>query len=73
MNYLDLLPDDVTKIINRKVQDLQIINRRTERKQNKITMREQKRIADNKKEYIKNSQDYMKNIHILKERKNWTN
>ena len=30
MNYLNLLPDDVMKIINRKVQDLQIIKRRTE-------------------------------------------
>ena len=32
MNYLNLLPNDVMKIINRKVQDLQIIKRRTERK-----------------------------------------
>ena len=32
MNYLDLLPDDVMKIINRKVQDLQIIKRKIERK-----------------------------------------
>ena len=35
MNYLSLLPDDVMEIINRKVQDWQIIKRRTERKQNK--------------------------------------
>ncbi len=28
MNYLDLLPDDVTKIVNRKVQDLHVIERR---------------------------------------------
>ena len=33
MNYFDLLPDDVVKIIKRKVQDLQIIKRRTERKE----------------------------------------
>jgi hypothetical protein len=32
MNYLDLLPDDETKIINRKVQDLHIIERRKEQK-----------------------------------------
>ena len=35
MNYLNLLPDDVMKILNRKVQDLQIIKRRTERKERK--------------------------------------
>ena len=40
MNYLNLLPDDVMKIINRKVQDLQIIKRRTERKENKRIQRE---------------------------------
>jgi hypothetical protein len=49
MNYLDLLPDDVTKIINRKVHDLQIKNRKIERKENQRKMIEQKRIADNKK------------------------
>ncbi len=35
MNYLDLLPNDVMKIINRKVQDLNIIERRNERQENK--------------------------------------
>ena len=40
MNYLSLLPDDVMKIINRKVQDLHIIKRRTERKENKRIQRE---------------------------------
>ncbi len=35
MNYLDLLPNDITKIINRKVQDLHIIERRKERKENR--------------------------------------
>ena len=49
MNYLDLLPDDVTKIINRKVHDLQIKHRKIERKENQRKMIEQKRIADNKK------------------------
>ena len=42
MNYLDLLPDDVMKIINRKVQDAQIIKRKTERKENKKIQRERK-------------------------------
>ena len=49
MNYLDLLPDDVTKILNRKVHDLQIKHRKIERKENQRKMIEQKRIADNKK------------------------
>ena len=35
MNYLDILPNDVMKIINRKVQDLHIIERRKERKENR--------------------------------------
>jgi len=49
MNYLDLLSDDVMKIINRKLHDLQIKNRKIERKENQSKMIEQKRIADNKK------------------------
>jgi hypothetical protein len=36
MNFLDLLPDDVMKIINRKVKDLDIITRKKERKEKKI-------------------------------------
>ncbi len=35
MNYLDLLPDDVIKIINRKVHDLQVKQRKIERKRKK--------------------------------------
>ena len=35
MNFLDLLPDDVMKIINRKVKDLDIITRKKERKEKK--------------------------------------
>ena len=34
MNYLDILPNDVMKIINRKVQDAQII--KEEQKEKKI-------------------------------------
>ncbi len=32
MSYLDLLPSDIMKIINRKVQDLHIIERRKNEK-----------------------------------------
>ena len=53
MNYLDLLPGDVMKIINRKVQDLHIIERRKERKENRKINREKKQIA-NRKRYIYN-------------------
>jgi len=49
MNYLDLLPNDVIKIINREIQNAHIIKRRIERKQNRNMNREQKRIADRKK------------------------
>ena len=49
MNYLDLLPNDITKIINRKVQDLHIIERRKERKENRKINREQKRKANRKR------------------------
>ena len=45
MNYLDILPNDVMKIINRKVQDAQIIKRRIERKENKRIQREKNKIA----------------------------
>ena len=43
MNYLDLLPEDVTKIINRKAQDLHIIERRKERKENRKINRVKKK------------------------------
>ena len=41
MNYLDLLPDNVLNIMNRKVKKLHIIERRIERKRNKKINREQ--------------------------------
>ena len=53
MNYLDLLPCDVIKIINRKVQDLHIIERRKERKENRKMNREQEQKA-NRRRYIYN-------------------
>ena len=49
MNYLDLFPNDITKIVNRKVQDLHIIERRKERKENRKMNREQKQKADRKR------------------------
>ena len=65
MNYLDLLPDDVMKIINRKVQDLHIIERRKERKENRKINREKKQIANRKRyiynKYVKLYQNYVKN------------
>lgn len=42
MNYLDILPDDTIKIINREVQKAYIIKRRIERKNNRKINREQK-------------------------------
>ena len=72
MNYLDILPNDVMKIINRKVQDAQIIKRRTERKENKRIQREKRQIADNKKRiYSKFVFLYQKHLFLeeLKEKK----
>ena len=49
MNYLDLLPNDVMKIINRKVEDLRIISRRNERNKNREINIQQKITADRKR------------------------
>jgi len=49
-NLLDLLPNDVMKIINRKAQDLHIIERRKERKENRKMNREQKRKANRRRD-----------------------
>ena len=54
MNLLDLLPNDINKIINRKVEDLHIIERRKERKENRKINREQKRKANRKNLFMKN-------------------
>lgn len=48
MNYLDNLPDDAIKIINREVQT----RRRIERKNNRKINREQKEKADERKNII---------------------
>ena len=50
MNYLDLLPNDIMKIINRKVEKAHIIERRIERKNNRKMNREQKQVADRKRD-----------------------
>ena len=71
MNYLNLLPDDVMKIINKKIQDLQIIKRRTERKEIKRIQRAKKRIADNKKRiYNKFAWLYQKHKYIEGKKEN---
>ena len=54
MNYLDLLPNDVIKLINREVEKAHIIKRRIERKRNRNMNREQKRIAERKRDIYEN-------------------
>ena len=49
MNYLDTLPNDIMKIINREVQNAHIIKRRIERKQNRKMNRDQKEKAERKR------------------------
>jgi hypothetical protein len=61
MSYLDLLPNDITKIINRKVQDLHIIERRKERKENRKINREQKQKANRKRNI------YEKYVYLYKQ------
>ena len=65
MNYLDLLPVDVMKIINRKVHDLQIKHRKIERIENKTRMILQKIIANRKRyiyeKFVRLYQNYVKN------------
>ena len=45
MNFLDLLPDDLIEIINKKVIETQTNERRKERKKRKKIQKEKKRIA----------------------------
>ena len=42
MNYLDILPNDIMKIINKKVENLHIIERRKQRKINRKINKEQR-------------------------------
>ena len=54
MNYLDLLPNDVMKLVNREVEKAHIIKRRIERKRNRKINREQKRTAERKRYVYEN-------------------
>ena len=67
MNYLHLLPVDVMKIINRKAQDLHIIERRKERKENRKMNREQKRKA-NRKRFIYEKYVYLYKQYVLNQK-----
>ena len=53
MNYLDVLPDDVKRIIDRKLKEVYIIERRIKRKENRKQNRELKEIADRKRDISK--------------------
>jgi hypothetical protein len=75
MNYLDLLPDDVMKIINRKVQELHIIERRAERKRNRKINREQKQVADRMRDifekFVLLYQIHLRDKYIKIVKNNW--
>ena len=45
MNFLDLLPDDLIEVINKKLIETQTNERRKERKKTKKIQKEKKRIA----------------------------
>jgi flagellar biosynthesis component FlhA len=70
MNYLDLLPDDVLNIINRKVQEGHITERRIERKRNRKINREQKRVADRMRnmgdKFVLLYQEHLKDKYLKK-------
>ena len=68
MNYLDLLPNDVMKIINRKVEDLRIISRRNERNKNREINIQQKITADRKRRI---SNKYALLYHLYKRNKQY--
>ena len=53
MNYLDVFPDDVKRIIDRKLEEAYIIERRIKRKENRKRNRELKEIADRKRDISK--------------------
>ena len=69
MNFLDLLPDDVMKIINRKVHDLQIKQRKIERKRNKEIAEDNKLKADRRRMiFYKYAGLYHKYVFISEEK-----
>jgi len=74
MNRLDNLPEDIKKIINRKVQDLHIKSRRIERKKNRANNRLLKHKKDVREKFIdivKEKIEHQKNrIKDTQEKKN---
>ena len=66
MNYLDILPVDVSKIINRKVQDAHIIERRIQRKRNREINKKQKEISERRK-HIFEKFATLYNVHLREE------
>jgi hypothetical protein len=69
MNYLDLLPDDVMKIINRKVHNAQILKRKLERKEN-IRIAEEKKLKADIRRMIfeKYARLYRKHLYCLEQK-----
>ncbi len=53
MNYLDVLPDDVKRIIDKNLKEAYIIERRINRKENRKRNRELKEITDRKRDISK--------------------
>ena len=66
MNYLDILPNDVMKIINRKVQDAQIIKEEQKEKKIKEYRERKNKQQITKKGYTQNLYIYIKNIYFQK-------
>jgi hypothetical protein len=62
MNDLDLSLNDITKIINREVQDLHSIERRKEQKENRKMNREQKQTTNRKRCIYQNVLTYIKKL-----------
>ena len=70
MNFLDLLPVDVMKILNRKLHDAQIIKRKIERKRNKEIAKQKKLKADIRRMiFEKYAGLYRKHLYRLEEEK----
>jgi len=62
MNDSDLSLNDITKIINREVQDLHSIERRKEQKENRKMNREQKQTTNRKRCIYQNVSTYIKKL-----------
>ena len=69
MNFLDILPVDVMKIINRQVHNLQIKRRKIERKRNKEIAEQNKRKADRRRMiFEKFAGLYRKHLYLLEQK-----